>query len=135
MSKIKFSETQQFNDIKTAIVDTCKYVACMNCEDLSSNDFVEEQIDAAFYALDVVFKDTCLGDTDSRRAAKMAIYEVIHNASEITPLGPKFKFIEENIDCSMVLNDVLHMMTDDSDEYEYEGGNAMYAIFDELEMA
>lgn len=132
MTKVKFSDTQRFNDIKDAIVDTCRYVAVMNCNDYSNEDGVEDQIDAAFNALDFVFKDTCLGDTDTRRAAKIAIYEVIRNAPKD---GAKYDYIQNNLDCSMVLDDVLHMMTCDSDEYEYEGGNAMYSIMDQIDEA
>lgn len=139
MTKVIFSQTQRFTDIKEAIIDTCRYVACMteyndSNEDAveSTENAVENQIDAAFNALDFVFKDTCLGDTDTRRAAKMAVYEVLENMPEG---GAKFKYIEDNLDCSMVLDDVLHMMTCDSDEYEYEGGNAMYAIIEKLQMA
>ena len=131
MSKVIFSQTQRFTEIKAAIVDTCKYVAIMNAYDNDSDeDLVENQIDAAFNALDFVFKDTSLGDTDTRRAAKMAVYEVLEN---LPAGGAKFKYIEDNLDCSMVLDDVLHMMTMDSDEYEPEGGNAMYAILDMIE--
>ena len=136
MAKVKFSETQRFNDIKSAIINTCTYIAIMNHNDYEdfNSDNVENQIDATFNALDCAFKDTCLGDTDSRRAAKIAIYTVLEKCPKD---GAKFKYIEDNIDCSMVLDDILHMMTCDSDEYEYEGGNAMYAIFetmDKLEM-
>jgi hypothetical protein len=128
MTKVKFSETDRFADIKSAIINTCTHVAIMNRYDCE--DFVDNQIDAAFYALDFVFKDTCLGDTDSRSAAKMAIYTVLEKCpKDIT----KFKYIEDNIDCSMVLDDVLHMMTCNSDVYEYEGGNAMYSILEKLE--
>lgn len=132
MTKVKFSETQRFNDIKEAIVDTCRYVAIMNCNDYSHEDKIDDQIDAAFNALDFVFKDLCLGDTDTRRAGKMAVSEVLENAPRD---GAMFKYIEDNLDCSMVLDDILHMMTMDSDEYEYEGGNAMYAIVDMLQAA
>ena len=132
MSKVIFSQTQQFAKIKTAIVDTCTYIAVMNSEDFNNSDAIENQVDAAFYALDSVFEDTCLGDTDSRRAAKIAIYEVLRDCPKD---GGKFQYIEQNIDCSMVIDDVLHMMTCDSDEYEYEGGNAMYSILDKLEAA
>jgi hypothetical protein len=105
----------------------------MNAYDNDSDeDQVENQIDAAFNALNFVFKDTSLCDTDTRRAAKMAIYEVVEDAPEG---GSKFKYIEDNLDCSMVLDDVLHMMTCDSDEYEPEGGNAMYAIGEMLQAA
>ena len=132
MTKVKFSETQRFTDIKEAIIDTCRYVALMAEYSDSTEDAVENQIDAAFNALDFVFKDTCLGDTDTRSAAKMAVYEVLEN---LPAGGAKFKYIEDNLDCSMVLDDVLHMMTCDSDEYEPEGGNAMYAIVDMLQAA
>ena len=97
-----------------------------------NSDIIEAQIDVAFHALDCVFEDTCLGDTDSRRAAKIAEYYVLENCPKD---GHKFKYIEDNLDCSMVIDDVLHMMTCDSDEYEYEGGNAMYSILDKLEAA
>lgn len=132
MTKVIFSQTQRFTDIKEAIIDTCRYVALMAEYNDSTEDAVENQIDAAFNALDFVFKDTCLGDTDTRRAAKMAVYEVLENMPEG---GAKFKYIEDNLDCSMVLDDVLHMMTCDSDEYEPEGGNAMYATIEKLQMA
>jgi hypothetical protein len=104
----------------------------MNCNDYSHEDKIDDQIDAAFNALDFVFKDLCLGDTDTRRAGKMAVFEVLENAPKD---GAMFKYIEDNLDCSMVLDDILHMMTMDSDEYEYEGGNAMYAIVDMLQAA
>lgn len=129
MAKVKFSETQRFNEIKDAIVETCTYIATMNCDDFNNTDSIEDQVDAAFFALDCVFKDTSLGDTESRRAAKTAIYEVLRDAPKD---GRKFNYIEENIDCSMVINDVLHMITCDSDEYEYEGSNAMYGMMDKL---
>jgi hypothetical protein len=132
MAKIKFSETPRFAEIKAAIVDTCHYIAVMNCNDYSHEDKIDDQIDAAFNALDFVFKDLCLGDTDTRRAGKMAVYEVLENAPRT---GAMFKYIEENLNCSMVLDDILHMMTMDSDEYEYEGSNAMYAIVDMLQTA
>ena len=131
MAKAVFSQTEQFAKIKNAIVQTCRYVACMNAGEKNS-DIIEAQIDVAFHALDCVFEDTCLGDTDSRRAAKIAVYDVLENCPKD---GHKFKYIEDNLDCSMVIDDVLHMMTCDSDEYEYEGGNAMYSILDKLEAA
>jgi len=127
MTKVIFSQTQRFTDIKKAIVGTCEFVAIMNCNDYSHEDKIEDQIDAAFHALDIVFEDLCLSDTETRRAGKMAVYEVLENAPRD---GAMFKYIEDNLDCSMVLDDILHMMTCDSDEYEYEGGNAMYAIGD-----
>ncbi len=119
MTKLKFSDTPRFNDIKKAIINTCTFVAVMNCNDYSHEDKVEDQIDATFHVLDIVFEE-------------LSLYEVIKNAPKD---GNMFKYIEDNIDCSMVLDDVLHMMTCDSDEFEYEGGNAMYAILEQLETA
>jgi hypothetical protein len=132
MTKLKFSDTQRFNDIKKAIINTCTFVAVMNCNDYSHEDKVEDQIDATFHVLDIVFEELSLSDTETRRAGKMAVYEVLKNVPKD---GNMFKYIEDNIDCSMVLDDVLHMMTCDSDEFEYEGGNAMYAILEQLETA
>ena len=135
MSKVVFSQTQRFIDIRDAIVDTCKYIAVMNAIDFNSkteHDAIEDQVDSAFHALDYAFKDTSLGDTDARRAGKIAIYEVLRKCPDD---ATKWQYIEDNLDCSMVIDDVLHMMTCDSDEYEYEGGNAMYSILDKLEAA
>lgn len=129
MTKVVFSQTERFAQIRSAVTDICINAAH------SSND-IEDYIDIALPILEYAFPEVeCFGDTDTRRAAKIAAYEAREAAKHLPTLGQQMKHIDENIDCSMVLDDILHMVTCDSDEYEYEGGNAMYNILDMLETA
>jgi hypothetical protein len=129
MTKVVFSQTERFAQIRTAVTDICVNAAI--ADDLETD--IEDYIDIALPVLEYAFPEVeCFGDTDTRRAAKIAAYEAREAAKHLPTLGAQMKHISENIDCSMLLDDILHMVTCDSDEYEYEGGNAMCAIFDKL---
>lgn len=126
MSKVVFSQTQRFADIRSAVTDICISAAHPETD-------IEQHIDIALPVLEYAFPEVeCFSDTDTRRAAKIAAYEAREAAKHLPTLGAQMKHINDNIDCSMVLDDILHMVTCDSDEYEYEGSNAMYAILDKL---
>jgi hypothetical protein len=129
MTKVVFSQTDRFAQIRTAVTDICVNAAI--ADDLETD--IEDYIDIALPVLEYAFPEVeCFGDTDTRRAAKIAAHEAREAAKHLPTLGAQMKHISENIDCSMLLDDILHMVTCDSDEYEYEGNNAMCAIFDKL---
>jgi hypothetical protein len=129
MTKVVFSQTERFAHIRNAVTDICINAAIPD----SPETVIEDYIDIALPVLDYAFPEVeCFGDTDTRRAAKIAAYEAREAAKHLPTLGAQMKHINDNIDCSMLLDDILHMVTCDSDEYEYEGGNAMYSILDKL---
>lgn len=127
MAKVIFSQTQRFTDIRNAVIDICISAAQPETD-------IEQYIDIALPVLDYAFPEVeCFSDSDTRYAAKIASYNARQAAKDLPTLGEQMRHINKNIDCTLVLNDILHMVTCDSDEYEYEGGNAMYDSLDSLE--
>lgn len=122
MSKIIFSQTVRYNDIRNAVIDVCVGAITNGIGN------VEEYIDDALPELEEQFPEVeSFSDTDTRRAAKICVYQYL-DTCKISETSCGSENIRKNIDCSLVLNDILHMVTYDSDEYEYEGANAMHAI-------
>jgi hypothetical protein len=130
MTKVVFSQTERFALIRSAVTDICINAARPGDHQTD----IEDYIDIALPVLEYAFPEVeCFGDTDTRRAAKIAAYEAQEAAKHLPTLGAQMKHINDNIDCSMLLNDILHMVTCESDEYEYEGGNALYSIIEMLD--
>lgn len=145
--KKKFSETQEFQRVKSIIIDTCVSIAyltysrteyhrrCKNKSDAKKREYisdqVEDQIDVAFRTLDRCIANYSFGDTDTRRAAKIAIYDVLDKVIDNKiDRRDTLEYIQDNIDCSLVLDDLLHMKTCSSKIYEYEGRNSMFVVLE-----
>ena len=131
MSKIVFSKTQRFAQIRDAITTVCLEGAHKQVRN-NNQKIVEKHIDSKLPQLHNMFPEIdTFTDTDTRHAAKIAIYQVLDSAKSL-PQTEQLNYINANIDCSMVLNDILHMVTCDNDKYEYEGKNAVVAIHELL---
>jgi len=91
------------------------------------HDFIENSVDSTFSVIDKCFRDVkfsedenddtegvCLSDTVTRRCAKTAIYQVIDlcKAEKVSSMNV-LDFIDSNIDCSDVYEDIVHMCAAD----------------------
>jgi len=143
MSKIVFSQTDEFKNMREVITDTLSTLACQTVGTKSwankhcDTKFNDEQLDYMYYkivdigvegcmrAFEHQFPDFCFGDTATRDAATHAVSRVLDNAEKLSDYE-QWDYIRNNIDCSELFDDLLHMYTSDSDIYEYEGDNALF---------
>lgn len=144
MSKIVFSQTEEYKNMRENIVDVLATIACyavdtkeyanIHCD----TKFNEEQMDymyermisvaveGACRALGNQYTEFSFGDTATRSAAEYAVHNILTLAWEQDDRD-RWGFIHAYIDCSDMLNDLLHMYTCNSDIYEYEGENALFS--------
>jgi hypothetical protein len=143
MTSNDFRDCDEFIRLKEVIRETLVDIAYFSLTDvkefaeqgdadelLESNktyDFVENSVDVTFSSIDKCFRDVkfsddenddtegvCLSDTVTRRCAKTAIYQVIDRckAEKVSSMN-LLDFIDSNIDCSDVYEDIVHMCAAD----------------------
>jgi hypothetical protein len=105
----------EFIRLQQAIKSTMISVAYLNYE---TPDNVENDIDVAFTAISHCFSDYSCDDTVTRRCAKSEIYDLIQQArSEGVRGGDFLTFVQDNITCESVFDDII-AMHDEDDELE-----------------
>lgn len=101
-----------FVRLQGAVKSTMIDVACLNYETPDQVDFA---IDTAFFAIGNCFPQfDCISDTVTRRCAKTEIYTLFDEAKLLNMRGGDFfRFVEENITCESVFDDLVAMHDDD----------------------
>jgi hypothetical protein len=78
---------------------------------------IERDVDVAFDVLSECFEDIdCICDTVTRRCAKSEIHSVLRDVKQHKSQNDKFdafQYIEDNIDCESVYEDIIDMNSDD----------------------
>ena len=150
----KLSETENFKKLQSVVNEVCSSIAFHAYSDaqehyvpskelqkyvqveLSPEDkthfvakYVDDHVDTAFGAIELCFTDfDSITDTVTRDRAKSAILSSIHACfAQTMTMGQAMKFFDENIDCSEVFEDILHMNSGDDTEFEYEGDNKLFS--------
>jgi len=143
MTSNEFRDCDEFIRLKEVIRETLVDIAYFSLTDVEERaengnadelfesselyDFVETSVDVTFNAIDKCFRDVnfskdesddtegvCLSDTVTRRCAKTAIYQIIDlcKAEKVSSINV-LDFIDSNIDCSDVYEDIVHMCAAD----------------------
>lgn len=83
---------------------------------------IDRDVDVAFSTLSDCFDEIqCITDTVTRRCAKSEIYSILRQVKDLKSKDAKFDayaYIENNLDCESVYEDIIDMNSDDEDSDE-----------------
>lgn len=105
--------------LESVIKDTMIAICYRNIDNESED--IENDVDIAFTVIQLSFPEfECIEDTVTRRCAKSEIYQVYREAQEMRQKNGNYagvlEMIEESITAESVMDDIIHMNTEDDEE-------------------